>query len=381
MPGGINPNRLISHSFPVSGKGKNPEGASASHRGESARRPETRPETGAAPRLRRADSMPVDMAAAHAAQDRAPLAPLPKRKYTPAEKGKGKAEEPAASSLPHKGVFEKGESSGTAHEKPLPGREADAGSTIHGLEPHGPGAEAPEALRASSAPRGDGSEASLKHYVGKPPSDEWNETMTLRDYIGHLNTKAGSSGSSGSGSDVLAAAGYDVNAILAKNGRLADMESRYFAPKMDPKFERTVENSPGYQKYFDPDNHEGPQRPRDHWLEKERPFASLPPELRKEWDDDPMYMPKHELERRYDRLKSENAGLRADHARLQDQVEGLQAEVGDAKADLKKAEKEKLKMGALGALGGLAAGTVAGMVLDSGGSANPPDLPQNPAVL
>jgi hypothetical protein len=326
---GINPNTLKSHSFPKSGKGRDPENASASRDGNSTRPPEGTPEQGAAPGMRRADSMPAGMAAAHAANDREPLAPLAKRRYTAAEKGKGKAEEPAA----------------------------------------------------SSAPGGDASEASLKHFVRTPPSDEWNETMTLRDYIGHLNTKASSSGSSGSGSDVLAAAGYDVNGIIAKNGRLADMESRYFAPKMDPKFERTVENSPGYQKDFNPDNYEGPQRPRDHWLEKERPFASLPPELRKKWDDDPKYMPKHELERRYDHLKSENAGLRADNARLQGQVEGLQAEAADAKSDLKKAERDQLKMGALGALGGLAAGTVAGMVLDSGGSANPPAPPQNPAVI
>ena len=72
--------------------------------------------------------MPADMAAAHAANDKNPRAPLDPaaskhpRKYSAAEKGKGKAQEPSGPG-PSKAVLEKGETSGTAKDKPLPGDE------------------------------------------------------------------------------------------------------------------------------------------------------------------------------------------------------------------------------------------------------------------
>jgi hypothetical protein len=310
--------------------------------------------------------LPADLSAAHAANERAPLGPLPKGKdaskatgkkeqaedpvipkrprYTQAEKGKSAAPDPVKTSGTRKRKFERGETSGTAHEKPLP---------------------------TSSRSRDDGSDASLRHFLPKPPSDEWNESMTLRDYIGHLKEKASSSGSSGSGSDVLAAAGFNMDQILAKNGRLAGMESRYFTPKMDPKFERTVSNSSGYRRDFDPDKYQPSKRPGDYWLQKDSPYKDLPPELKQSWEDNPTYMPKHKLEKRYEEMTSAHAQLVADKARLQGQVEEL-------KADLKNAEQGKRRIGALGAMAGLAGLTLAGIVLGSDSGSDSESNPQPP---
>jgi hypothetical protein len=284
--------------------------------------------------------LPADLSAAHAANERAPLGPLPKGKVASKATGKkGPAEDPVKPKRPKYTQAEKGKgitpdpvkTTGTAHEKPLP---------------------------TSSPSLDEGSDTSLKHFLPKPSPDGWNESMTLRDYIGHLKENASSSGSSGSGSDVLAAAGFNMDQILAKNGRLAGMESRYFTPKMDPKFERTVSNSSGYRRDFDPDKYQPSKRPGDYWLQKDSPYKDLPPGLKQTWEDNPTYMPKQKLEKRYVELKQAHAELEADKARLQGQVEEL-------KADIKHAEQGKRRIGALGAMAGLAGLTLAGIVLGS----------------
>jgi hypothetical protein len=213
--------------------------------------------------------------------------------------------------------------------------------------------------------------------------------MTLEDYIGALKAES-SGGSSGSSPDILAAAGYDMDQIIRKNALFAKKEANYFAPKRDDKFEQTVSDSEGYKRDFDPDNDRPGKRPRQKWLERESPFTSLPADIRKGWEDNPRFMAKQKLERRYDRVKRDNAGLRAENARLKErvealhgEVEALQGEAQDAGARLENAKKGKTRAGMIGAVAGLAAGALVGMALGgnnasgpaAGSNANPPPAP------
>jgi hypothetical protein len=150
-------------------------------------------------------------------------------------------------------------------------------------------------------------------------------------------------------------------------------------PKRDPRFERTVENSPGYQRDFNPDNYQPPKGPPQNFFEKQSPFASLPPELRDKWSDNPRYMPKPELARRYDQVKREKAGLTAENARLHEEVQALRSQIGEMQVDASRDTKtNKLGGVVLGGIAGVTVGTIAGMVMGSG-PAIPPDPETPPA--
>lgn len=350
--------------------------------------------------------------------------PIPP-KYTRAEKGKAIAEEPSAASFPKHRKFERGETSGTAQDKPLPGHEnrpgagksapasdqagntkatvpytprhnsdsestesfltSDSGSSSsfrsegHGGDDGSPQAAGEPGARGSARYGSSDASASLKHYIPSSESESGWGSMTLADYMGPLTGGGSTSGSSGSGSDVLAGAGFNVNRIMQKNGRLANLESQAMTPKRDPKFERTVENSPGYQRDFNPDNYQRPRRPLNYLHETQSPFASLPPAEREAWTDNPRYMPRHELAKRYDEVKRDKAELTAENTRLQEEVQALQGQIGEVHADAAHdAKTSKLSGAVVGGIAGVTVGTIAGIVIGSGSAPQNPQTPTAP---